>query len=226
VNNIYIIHPFPIIRKGLSFYIQNEYKSVSVNEFSKLEDVNLKNIAQNDILIINIQKITVEILNILTKLQNKGIKIIIWMDSLDEMQIRSLFQKGFSGYFLEEVEEDELIEGLEKVHNNTPYLHTKLSSLLFIEYLTEIQKGRESKDSVLTRESKLQYSILTNREWEVLNYLSKGYSNEKIAKELFLTESTVKNHVSAILRKLEVPDRTAAVVLAIKNEWIKYASIS
>jgi two-component system, NarL family, response regulator DegU len=225
VNKIFIIHPFQILRKGLSFYIQEQYQTTEIHEFNTLEDCETTLITENDILIINTHTTTVALLNTLTRLQKRGVKIILWMESADEIQIRTLFKQGFSGYFLKDVDESELLEGLDKVYNDTPYLQTKLSSLLFKEYLSQIQNDNKIKEATLATESILHNTSLTNREWEVLNYLSKGYSNDKIAKELFLTESTVKNHVSAILRKLKVSDRTAAVVLAIKNEWIKYASI-
>jgi two-component system, NarL family, response regulator DegU len=223
VNNILIIYPFQILRKGLSCYIQNHYKTATVFEFDTLEDCDTTLIKQNDILIIYIQTTSVTLLNTLKRLQKKDIKIVIWMESSDDQQISFLFRQGFLGYFLKEVEEHELLKGLESVLKNTPYLHSKLSSLVFKEYLSEINK--EKKEKLLTMGSRLNHPTLTNREWDVLNCLSKGYSNGKIAKELFLTESTVKNHVSSILKKLKVSDRTAAVVLAIKNEWIKYASI-
>lgn len=226
MNSIFIILPSQILRKGLCFYIQNQYKTATINEFDTLEDCDTTQIKQNDIMIINIQTTSKNLLNTLARLQKKGIKIVIWMESLNERQIISLFRQGFLGYFLKEVEENELLKGLENVNNNTPYLHSKLSSLIFKEYLSEINQEKEKKEKVLTTGSRFNNPSLTNREWDVLNYLSKGYKNKKIAKELFLSECTVKNHVNSIFRKLKVSDRTAAVVLAIKNEWIKYDSIS
>jgi len=63
-------------------------------------------------------------------------------------------------------------------------------------------------------------SILTPRETEILSYIARGYMNKQIAHELGLSEHTIKNHLSSIIRKLEVNDRTQAVVLAINNGWI------
>lgn len=175
---------------------------------------------RNDILVINIQSTTASLLHSLEKLHNKGIKIVCWLESMeDETQIRSLFKKGFWGYFVGEVEPKEFLECLHNLKDNFPYLHSKLSSLLLKEYLSEFTNL--TKIDTISTKAKEQHN-LTNREWEVLVYMARGFKNINIAQKLVLTESTVKNHVSAILRKLNVSDRTAAVVLAIKNDWIKY----
>jgi len=63
-------------------------------------------------------------------------------------------------------------------------------------------------------------SIITPRETEILSYIARGYMNKQVARELGLSEHTIKNHLSSIIRKLEVNDRTQAVVLAINNGWI------
>jgi len=63
-------------------------------------------------------------------------------------------------------------------------------------------------------------SPLTRRETEVLDYIVRGYANKQIAAKLDISEQTIKNHMSSILRKLEVNDRTQAVVLAMNNGWV------
>ena len=63
-------------------------------------------------------------------------------------------------------------------------------------------------------------SILTPRETEILAYIARGYMNKQVAHELGLSEHTIKNHLSSIMHKLDVNDRTQAVVLAINNGWI------
>lgn len=63
-------------------------------------------------------------------------------------------------------------------------------------------------------------SPLTLREIEILDYIARGYINKQVASKLGISEQTVKNHLSSILRKLDVNDRTQAVVLAMHNGWI------
>jgi two-component system, NarL family, response regulator DegU len=157
----------------------------------------------------------------LQELHDRGIKIVCWLQSKkDEDQVRFLFKRAFWGYFVGEVEKIEFIECLHHLKDNLPYLHSKLSSLLLKEYLSEFTSMK--KIDTTSTKAQEQHN-LTKREWEVLVYMARGYNNVKIGQNLELKESTVKNNVSAILRKLNVSDRTAAVVLAIKNEWIKYS---
>ena len=63
-------------------------------------------------------------------------------------------------------------------------------------------------------------SVLTPRETEILAHIARGYMNKQVAHELGVSEHTIKNHLSSILHKLDVNDRTQAVVLAIQNGWI------
>lgn len=63
-------------------------------------------------------------------------------------------------------------------------------------------------------------SPLTRREAEVLRLMAEGKSNKAIGEYLFISEKTVKNHVSSILQKMEVDDRTQAVINSIKNGWV------
>jgi two-component system, NarL family, response regulator DegU len=71
------------------------------------------------------------------------------------------------------------------------------------------------------QEVRLPLHLLTRRECEVLQLLADGKSNRGIGEALFISEKTVKNHVSNILQKMNVNDRTQAVVMAIKNGWVE-----
>jgi DNA-binding NarL/FixJ family response regulator len=62
---------------------------------------------------------------------------------------------------------------------------------------------------------------LSQREVEILDFIAHGQSNKAIAKELSISDQTVKNHITSILRKLAVNDRTQAVIYALRNNWIK-----
>lgn len=71
-------------------------------------------------------------------------------------------------------------------------------------------------------EKKSKFDNFTNREKEVLYWLSNGYTNNEISKELFISEKTVKNYVTSIYSKLEVNNRVKAALFAIKNDIEKY----
>ena len=65
------------------------------------------------------------------------------------------------------------------------------------------------------------FSPLTGREIEILDCIAQGMTNKEIAERLFISSQTVKNHVTAILRKLQVNDRTSAVIYALRRGWIR-----
>lgn len=93
-----------------------------------------------------------------------------------------------------------------------------------IEYVGFLVKGSNKKSYVksmltcfINDKTKNTESKLSEREKEVLDLIAKGYSNKEIAKELFLSEKTVKNHVSNIFKKINVTDRTKAAIYAMEN---------
>ncbi len=90
---------------------------------------------------------------------------------------------------------------------------------LFRRLYDEELRQLEAFSSVKKAEATVP-SILTPRETEILAYIARGYMNKQVAHELGLSEHTIKNHLSSIMRKLEVNDRTQAVVLAIQSGWI------
>jgi len=75
--------------------------------------------------------------------------------------------------------------------------------------------------SIINQEVENVVAVLTRREQQILQYIADGNTNKQIAKTLNISEQTIKNHVSAILRKLNANDRAHAVVLAIRNGLIK-----
>ena len=80
---------------------------------------------------------------------------------------------------------------------------------------------REHKGTFQQAEVRRPLHLLTKRECEVLQLLTDGQSNRVIGETLYISEKTVKNHVSSILQKMNVNDRTQAVVMAIKNGWVE-----
>jgi DNA-binding NarL/FixJ family response regulator len=93
-----------------------------------------------------------------------------------------------------------------------------------IEYMGFLVKGNNKQAYIkniincfMTDKAKNDKPKLSEREKEVLGLIAKGYSNKEIAKELFLSEKTVKNHVSNIFKKINVTDRTKAAIYAMEN---------
>jgi two-component system response regulator DegU len=146
-------------------------------------------------------------------------KVVVLSIHDDENYVMHALQTGASGYLLKEMDADTLVEAVKVVAEGGSYLHPKVTHNLIKEYRrlsTEKNEQEETK-----REICLPLHLLTRRECEVLQLLADGKSNRGISEALFISEKTVKNHVSNILQKLNVNDRTQAVVVAIKNGWVE-----
>ncbi|HLS23562.1 MAG TPA: response regulator transcription factor [Pseudogracilibacillus sp.] len=149
-----------------------------------------------------------------------GTKVIILSIHDDETYVSHALQSGAQGYLLKEIDTESLLEAIRVVYDGGSYLHPKVTHNLVQEYRKLVQ-NQHSKSSVHEIEYRKPLHLLTRRECQVLQLLSEGQSNRMIAETLVISEKTVKNHVSNILQKMEVNDRTQAVVMAIKNGWVE-----
>jgi len=146
-------------------------------------------------------------------------KVIMLSIHDDESYVTHALKSGALGYMLKEMDADEIVEAIKVVANGGSYLHPKVTKNLVAEFrrLSE----HENKGSFHQTEVRRPFHLLTKRECEVLQLLTDGQSNRAIGETLFISEKTVKNHVSSILQKMNVNDRTQAVVTAIKNGWVE-----
>jgi DNA-binding NarL/FixJ family response regulator len=141
-----------------------------------------------------------------------GIKILVLTSMAEQDYVRSVLQEGAIGYLLKDMEPDQLVEAIRGAYHGNVQLHPEVKNLLLAGLTSapvEKQQAVTGSDSVL--------STLTLREKEVLSLIAKGLSNKEIAASLIISEKTVKTHVSNILGKLELDDRTQAALFAVKN---------
>jgi len=147
------------------------------------------------------------------------LKVIILSIHDDESYVTHALKTGALGYLLKEMDADSLVEAIKVVYEGGSYLHPKVTKNLVRDYR---RLANEETDSSLVNETYSEpLHILTRRECQVLQLLAEGKSNRAVSESLYISEKTVKNHVSNILQKLNVNDRTQAVVMAIKNAWVK-----
>ncbi|NRD76682.1 response regulator transcription factor [Bacillus sp. BRMEA1] len=148
-------------------------------------------------------------------------KVIILSIHDDENYVTHALKTGASGYLLKEMDADALIEAVRVVAEGGSYLHPKVTHNLVNEYRKLAAGVSRGGGYVQTVEIRRPLHLLTRRECEVLQMLADGKSNRGIGEALYISEKTVKNHVSNILQKMNVNDRTQAVVVAIKNGWVE-----
>ncbi|GAB3056874.1 response regulator [Virgibacillus ainsalahensis] len=138
----------------------------------------------------------------------------------DESYVTHALKTGAQGYLLKEMDSDALIEAIKVVSDGGSYLHPKVTHNLVQEY-RRLARENTSNFSDGSIEYRKPLHLLTKRECQVLQLLADGKSNRAVADSLYISEKTVKNHVSNILQKMNCNDRTQAVVSAIKKGWVE-----
>jgi Response regulator containing a CheY-like receiver domain and an HTH DNA-binding domain len=151
-----------------------------------------------------------------------GLKIIILSIHDDESYVTHVLKSGALGYLLKEMDADSMVNAVRIVSQGGAYIHPKVTHNLVNEFRRLATQGYTSEPSGFRDlEYRPPLHLLTRRECEVLQLMADGKSNRAIGELLYISEKTVKNHVSNILQKMSADDRTQAVVIAIKNGWVK-----
>lgn len=133
-------------------------------------------------------------------------KIIIVTSFLDDEKVYPAIEAGAKSYILKTSSAKEIAEAIRSTYNGESVMQDEVTQKI-------LNRDAEEKQYHL-------HDDLTNREREVLQLVAKGYSNQAIAEELFITLKTVKTHVSNILSKLEVDDRTQATIYAFQHDLV------
>ena len=139
----------------------------------------------------------------------------------DREQVIHAAQGGASALCAKDVRPEDLIQIIRRVMKGKYIFGGKEYDRVGLErWLIAMREG----DMRLYGEPDEIYYPLSGREMEVLNYLTKGLSNKEIAVALGISHQTIKNHVTSILRKLGVEDRTQAAVYALRKGWVRIES--
>lgn len=148
------------------------------------------------------------------------IKIIALTVDDREKSVLEVFSAGVSGYILKDIAPEALISTIRAVFAGETVMDPQVSKMFFKE-LTNILPMAEAAAG--TDAGGEPCEPLTPREEEILSLLASGAHNRDIADKLFISEKTVKNHITSIFRKFGVEDRTQAVLFAIRNKMVELA---
>ena len=171
-----------------------------------------------DILLLDINMPKMNGLEVIRRVnvQPGRVRIIVLTMHDDENYVLEVIKAGAVGYLLKDIEPGMLVKAIRTVHEGESFIYPSLAKKLFGEINRQHVKNQEAARVIeRTREERLTY-----REIEVLEMVCKGMSNQDVAKKLFLSEKTVKNHLTNVFRKIGVTDRTQAVLYAIKNKIV------
>jgi DNA-binding NarL/FixJ family response regulator len=140
-------------------------------------------------------------------------KIIMLTISDEEADLYEAIKAGAMGYLLKEISIQEVADAIRQVQGGQSLISPSMASKLLTEFATMAKKD-VAKPTVPTPR-------LTDREMEVLSLVAKGLANRDVAKQLFISENTVKNHVRNILEKLQLHSRMEAVMYAVRENMIE-----
>ena len=141
--------------------------------------------------------------------RNPSIPIIVLSASENSAHIKKCFEFGVTGFVTKSAPKEELFEAIKKVLDGDQYVPKYL-----IEAVPEVARVIDEVDSGVNIE--IIAELITDRQFDILNCISRGHSNKQIARELDLSENTVKVHVSAMLKSLGLSNRTQAGILGQK----------
>ncbi|SER40994.1 two-component system, NarL family, response regulator DegU [Gracilibacillus ureilyticus] len=229
-TNIILIDDHKLFREGVKriLELESEFNVLAEGDDGSMA-IELVKKYKPDVVLMDINMPSVNGVEATSELLNKypGVKVIILSIHDDENYVTHALKSGAQGYLLKEMDSDALIEAITVVSEGGSYLHPKVTHNLVKEYrrLISEEDALYGSDNTLSKLKKIDHRkplhLLTRRECQVLQLLAEGKSNKGISESLYISEKTVKNHVSSILQKMKVKDRTQAVVIAIKKGWVE-----
>jgi DNA-binding NarL/FixJ family response regulator len=143
-------------------------------------------------------------------------KIVMLTISDEEEDLFEAVRAGASGYLLKDIPLDEVADTVRAVNGGQSLINPSMAAKLLTEFAALARRDEEEPPQ------QLPAPRLTDREIEVLRHVARGLNNRDIAKELFISENTVKNHVRNILEKLQIHSRMEAVMVAVREKLIEF----
>jgi DNA-binding NarL/FixJ family response regulator len=210
-----------LVRTGLKMIIESDPEFDVVGEAANgAQGIALADRLNPDVILMDIQMPEmdgIEATRILTEKSpdpDNGPRILVLTTFEQDEYVFQALRAGASGFLLKRTPADELITGIKVIAEGESLLSPSITRRLINEFAN-------TTSSSMTHESAAMLDSLTEREMEVLQLVSHGNSNLEIADALVVSEGTVKTHVKRVLAKLEVRDRTQAVIFAYNSGLVQ-----
>lgn len=200
-----------MMREGIKQLLEYDGSIEVIDEASDGEECLSRIIQSNpDVLLLDINMPKKNGVEVLQEIKNRqiGVKVLILTVHNEVEYLMKVVDIGAEGYLMKDSEFAELKRAIDTVMSGESYIQPSLVPSLNSKLVSR-DMDKDKVDS------------LTNREVEVLRQVSSGLLNKEIARNLSISERTVKNHISNIFKKINVSDRTQAAVFAIKNDIVK-----
>lgn len=216
---VFVISQQSLFKQGVEQTF-SEIEDISISGITEVDDSVVKAIDNlpPDVALLDIDGPSDNGIELAKKIKQRSpnIGVIVLSSNMDDNQLFLALKAQAVAYLSKEVTAEQLVETVRRVARGEHPIN---------EYLTDRPKVAEHvlqqfQELSARSEAEAFMSPLTPREIEILQYIAEGYLNKQIAAELGISEQTIKNHVTSILRKLNANARTEAVVVAIKQGLI------
>lgn len=219
-TSIVLVHAHALFREGLRHYLANlpDYR-IAGEASNGQQAIQLVDYTDPDMVLMEIDLPGVNGLEVAraVKRTHPHIGIVLLSASMDGQYVVKAIRAGVAAYAPRNISPDKLLRLLNQVRHGEYPINDLVLSLPDVA----AQVLMAFRQMAVDEDTQSIYSPLSPRELQVLDLVAAGRTNKEIAALLDISNQTVKNHVSSILRKLAVNDRTQAVVYAMRRGWIK-----
>ena len=215
VIQVLIADDHALFRQGLKIVLDAERDIEVVAEAADGEEAIAKAIETvPDVILMDVRMPKVTGIEAAARLKEElpTVKIVMLTVSDDEQDLFDAIKAGASSYLLKDTDADEIAPALRQIYAGQSLVSPSMASKLLNEFATLSKRGDERD---------YQPPRITEREMEVLRLVAQGLSNREIAKQLFISENTVKNHIRNILEKLHLHSRMEAVIYAVREKMLE-----
>ncbi|MBN2469486.1 MAG: response regulator transcription factor [Anaerolineae bacterium] len=219
---VLIVDDHPLFREGLSKIFSLETDLEVIGEAADGEQaLSMARAARPDVVVIDINLPTMNGLQVTRQLKSDrtGITIVMLTAYHDQEQVLHAMRAGASAYYPKDVEPSRLVEVIRQCQQGYYIVDDQVFDEVGLR--AWLDAGVEAATGPYMVDPTEHFVPLSPREMEILQFVTRGMSNKQIALELGISHQTVKNHMTSILKKLDVEDRTQAAVYALRRGWVR-----
>lgn len=209
---VLIVDDHQIVRQGLRTFLELHQDIIVVGEAGDgLSAIDMCRQHEPQIVLMDLVMPQMDGIEAIRRIKNlsKNIRIIALTSFTEDDKVMPAIQAGASSYLLKDVTPDDLVDAIRATHRGEVRLSQSVTGKLLDQIARQPGVAHEASDPAI---------YLTAREFDVIRLVGQGRGNQEIAEALFISDKTVKTHVSNILRKLNLTDRTQLAIYAIKNK--------
>jgi DNA-binding NarL/FixJ family response regulator len=222
-RRVLLVEDHPMYRRGLRRMLEESGRFQVVAEAENgHQAIHLADVHHPDLVLMDVQLPGVtglKVARVLRK-QHDEMKIAFLTMHMDDDRLFDAIQSGAAAFLTKDLDPESLLDAIRRVAAGENLLNQIVLARPRLAWRV-LAEFRSLANDTSETDPRDRFLPLSAREIEVLDCVAQGLSNKEIADELFVTEQTVKNHMTSVLRKLDVNDRVQAVLYAVRHGWIE-----